>query len=224
MPGIEEDNYLVQDPVPINLNDPRGEPVAKVVGICYMCCFLVLLSPCIIALLLAIKYHDGTSSPLCKTNEVEYLVPLDLWLEIGAGVAVIVFVTYFIVNCYQTFYASLKAYTQISQLLVSKSHASSHCMLTTFHAVWAIVGIYMYTNQMPLPCQSSNIGIVILIFCIFQLSLTCCTSFCALMMILNIKDRRRRLGPVGDAFLFNTNSSTNYIINDASHSQETKTI
>ena len=50
-----------------------------------------------------------------------------------------------------------------------------------FNIIWASLGLYMYENEMNNECQEENIGTMIFIWSILQLSLTpliCCCNVC----------------------------------------------
>lgn len=191
--NLTEEDGLVENrdiSSPILLNDPRKEPVAKFLGMCYICCFVLALTPCIVALLFAYEYVNNESSVICQQpiNNNKYIIPLDIWLYTAAILTIIISLIYIFINGYQTFAASLIIYTKISEFLLSPLHALFQFLITSFHTVWGIIGIYIYCNQMTSECQSTDIATMILIFSILELINTCCVSCCVCCMIAN-RDR-----------------------------------
>mmetsp|Transcript_66095 Transcript_66095/g.59349 ORF Transcript_66095/g.59349 Transcript_66095/m.59349 type:complete len:231 (+) Transcript_66095:23-715(+) len=205
-----EQDGLVEhrDASPILLNDPRKEPVAKFLGMCYICCFVLALTPCIVALLFATEYVNNTSSAICQQplSSVDgYLIPLDIWLYTAATLTIIISLIYIFINGYQTFAASLITYTKISEYLLSTSHGLFQFVITSFHTAWGIIGIYMYSNQMSSECQSTDIATMILLFSILELMNTCCVSCCVCCMVAN---RDRASFQTNTTFMFNSTLSS----------------
>lgn len=200
-----EEASLVQrtDDGPILLNDPRSEPVAKFLGICYIFCFVLALSPCIVALLFAAEYSNNESSLVCNNTNSSYLIGLDSWLYTASILAIMVSLTYIALNAYQTFFSSLLIYKKISGFFLSKSHAIFQFLITSFHTTWAIIGIYMYSNQMSKQCQSTDIAAMILVFAILELLNTCCVSCCALCIYTN-RERATFQTQTNTPFMFNS--------------------
>lgn len=185
-----EEDSLVQhdhhDNGPVLLNDVRKESPAKILGICYICCLSLALSPGIIAIVIA---ADSNITVCAMESHHPYIIALDVWLYVAGCTSMVVILVYIFINCYLTFFASLEMYARIVQLGFSRTHFIVQAVLTTFHTVWAIIGIYMY-SQMESPCLESEIGTMILIFAILELLMGCCVS-CVMMVIVTNDDRSR---------------------------------
>eukprot|EP00483_Globobulimina_turgida_P009111 UN09129 len=170
---------------------------------------MIASMPCIVGLVIAAEYTSNIGSIICKRYGAEYLIKLDVWLYISCGLGVLASLLYMLLNCYQAFGSSLIVYTQISQILVSQHHALFQIVITLFHIIWAVIGIYIYTNQMSVQCKSSPIGNMILIFCIFELLLTCCVSCCAACMLSNSDRSITALTSIGAGFMFTSPNQNN---------------
>lgn len=186
----EEDSLVQHQDARLLLADPRNEPVAKCLGGMYVCCFVIALSPCIVAIIIAADY--ASSSSICLDSSSSYVIALDIWLYVAGCLSIVVVLSCVYLNCYQTFFASFDHYTKISSLLLSRQHFLFQIANSAFHLSWACIGLYMYTVQMSEECQLSDIGTMVLLFAILELLNACCISCCAMCVVSN-KDHRLKL-------------------------------
>eukprot|EP01083_Nonionella_stella_P139467 425446_1 len=148
----------------------RTDTVPKALAKYHSIWLSLALVPSTIALLFAIQYSTSSSSSIC---EAEYTISPDLWLFVAGGSSLILAIVYLFVYIYQMYCSSLTMYSKILFALSSTTHQSFQCIMTLFHTIWAIVGLFIYTQQMPYECASSSIGVMILIFSILSLLNTC---------------------------------------------------
>merc|ERR1712154_119615 len=161
----EEDSLVQHQDARLLLTDPRNEPVAKCLGGMYVCCFIIALSPCIVAMIIASDYSEA--SGLCESSS--YVIALDVWLYVAGSMSIVVLLSCLYLNCYQTFFASLAHYSKISSALLSRYHFLFQIANSAFHFCWATIGVFMYARQMSEDCQMSDIGTMVLAFAILEL-------------------------------------------------------
>eukprot|EP01083_Nonionella_stella_P154205 496582_1 len=133
---------------------------------------IVLLIPEIACVVIAPKYE----SSVCYENDDGYVVPLGLWLYVGGGVPLAINLLYLIFCCVYCLFMRVYDRHRVDKLYQEThgKHFCCHCSVFLFHISWAIIGLYMYANQMAPDCQSDIVGQMVLAFAIINPLQICC--------------------------------------------------
>jgi len=156
-------------------------------GLGLNCCTL----PAAIAALIIASQTDWDDSP-CN-DETAYTIDLINFLYIAGGIQVGFAGLYTLGQC-----------CKAEECL--KAMSGSVACLSAFYFAWAIIGLYMYDQQMSDECKSSDIGIMILSWSVIDIAIRalacCCICFficCAGTLALfddGTNTRRREQDPL----------------------------
>eukprot|EP01084_Bolivina_argentea_P033448 61866_1 len=144
-----------------------------------------LLAPEIAAVVIAQQYNAS----ICYENNDMYTIPLGLWLNIGGGIALGITIFYFLFGYIYCLFMSKAIQDKVDNVYMNTylEHLCCHFCISLFHYAWAIIGIYMYANQMSDECQSDMIGQMVIGFAIVNPLQICCAMCCRFSCVAQFK-------------------------------------
>ncbi len=128
---------------------------------------LIMLSPAVASLVIALQYDKNTS----PCNATSFTTDKGFFCSTGNGLkcflmtAGILQISQF---CFGTLLLLIDVFFEING--VKAGNRGGGC-LGIFYMVWAIIGVVMYENQMSEECQQEAIGKMVLLWSVIQLSL-----------------------------------------------------
>ena len=136
--------------------------------LCFVCCSIVSLGPAIAALVIGLEYEEDS---LCNIGG--YSIDIKDYLVIAGSVAL----GWIIMSCTCTVCAFMCCSDLQRARCQSISYIFCACPILIWSFVWAILGLYIYENEMTEICRNQAIGQMIFAWCIINISFVG-ISFC----------------------------------------------
>eukprot|EP00483_Globobulimina_turgida_P001297 UN01299 len=148
---------------------------------------LLASAPAIAAVIIASGYNKDTSA--CNDN-TQYVIDLQTYLYVAGGVQLGMSAIYFFTQIVAFLCFSENTWMNIKFCM---SRGICHCISSCYplwHLLWACIGIYIYAAEMSSQCQKTDVGTMILAWCVIEFVGVCCISCCVVCFAMALKAAR----------------------------------